>query len=42
MENNSRMDLRETEWEGVEWMHLAQDEDWWWAFVNMVRNLQVP
>jgi hypothetical protein len=22
-----RMDLSETEWEGVEWLHLAQDRD---------------
>jgi hypothetical protein len=22
-----RMDLRETRWEGVDWMHLAQDRD---------------
>jgi hypothetical protein len=24
---NIRMDLRETGWEGVDWMHLAQDRD---------------
>jgi hypothetical protein len=23
--DNSRMDLREVGWEGVDWMHLAQD-----------------
>jgi len=27
MGDNIRMDLRETEWEGVEWMHLAQQRD---------------
>jgi len=34
------MDLREIVWEGVDWMHLAQ-EDWdqWWDLVNMVMNL---
>jgi hypothetical protein len=26
---------------GVEWIQLAQDRGWWWAFVNMVMNLQV-
>jgi hypothetical protein len=26
-EDNIRMDLREIVWEGVEWMHLAQDRD---------------
>jgi len=27
-ENNIRMDLREIGWEGVYWIHLAQDKDW--------------
>jgi len=26
-ENNIRMDLTETGWEGVDWMHLTQDRD---------------
>jgi hypothetical protein len=25
----------------VEWIHLAQDRDWWWAVVNTVMNLCV-
>jgi hypothetical protein len=25
----------------VEWIHLAQDKDWWQAVVNMVMNPQV-
>jgi len=29
-------------WEGVDWIHLAQDRDQWWALVNMVMNLRVP
>jgi hypothetical protein len=37
-----RMDLRETGWEGVDWIHLAQDRDQWCALVNMVMNLRVP
>jgi hypothetical protein len=28
-----RMDLREIGWEGVEWIHLAQDRDQWRAVV---------
>jgi hypothetical protein len=29
-------------WEDVDWMHLSQDNDQWWALVNMVMNLYVP
>jgi hypothetical protein len=25
----------------VDWMHLTQDRDQWWAVVNTVMNLQV-
>jgi hypothetical protein len=25
----------------MEWIHLAQDRDRWWAFVNVVMNIQV-
>jgi hypothetical protein len=35
-------DLREVGFEGVEWIHLDQDRDKWWALVNMVMNIQVP
>jgi hypothetical protein len=34
--------FREIGWEGVDWMHLAQDRDQWWALVNMIMNLWVP
>jgi hypothetical protein len=33
------MDLRETGWEGVDWIHLAQDREKWQALVNKVMNL---
>jgi len=41
-EHNIRMDLREIRWEGVGWIHLAQNRDQWCAVVSMVMNLQVP
>jgi hypothetical protein len=40
-EHNIRMDLREIGWEGVDWIHLAQDRDQWLAAVNKVMNLWV-
>jgi len=36
------MVLREIGWEGVQWMHLAQDRDQWRAAVNTTMNLRVP
>jgi hypothetical protein len=37
------MDLREIGCGrgSVEWIHLAQDRDHWWAVVNAVTNLRV-
>jgi hypothetical protein len=35
------MDLRETEWVGMDWIGLAEDRDWWRALVNTVMNLRV-
>jgi hypothetical protein len=40
-EDNIRMEHMEIVWEDVNWMHLAQDRDQWWAPVNMVMNLRV-
>jgi len=39
-EDNIKMDLWEIWWECVDWIHLAQDRDWWQAVVNMVMNLR--
>jgi hypothetical protein len=39
-EDGIRMDLRETGWESVEWIQLAQYRDRWWALVNTVLNLR--
>jgi hypothetical protein len=36
------MDLRETGWESVDWMHLAQDRDQWRVHVNTLTNIRVP
>jgi hypothetical protein len=30
------MGIREIEWEGVDWIHLAHDRDQWQALENMV------
>jgi hypothetical protein len=40
-EDGLKMDLRETGWGGVEWIHLAQDRDRWLAVVNALMNLRV-
>jgi hypothetical protein len=34
-EDSIRMDLREIGWEGVNWIHLAQDRDRWRAHANI-------
>jgi hypothetical protein len=36
------MDLKEIGLENVDWIHVAQDRDQWWAVVNTVMNLQIP
>jgi hypothetical protein len=40
-EDGIKMDLREIGWGGVEWIHLAQDRDCWWAVVNKMMDLWV-
>jgi hypothetical protein len=40
--DNIKMDLREREWDGVDWIDLAQDREQWRALVNTVMNLRVP
>jgi hypothetical protein len=37
-----KIDLRETGWDGIDWIHLAQDRDQWRALVNTVMKLRVP
>jgi hypothetical protein len=40
--DNIRIDLREIEWDGVDWVDVAQDRDQWRALVKTVMNLRVP
>jgi hypothetical protein len=40
-EDNLKMDLREIEWDGMDWIDLAQDRDQWRALVSTVKNLGV-
>jgi len=41
-EENITLDLREIGWEGVDWMHMACDNNQWWALMNKVMNYQIP
>jgi hypothetical protein len=41
-EDNIKMDLRDIELGGMDWILLAQDRDQWRALVNTVMNLRVP
>ena len=36
------MYLQAVEWEGMDWITLAQDRDRWWELVNAVMDLRVP
>jgi hypothetical protein len=40
--DNNKIDLRETGWDGMDWLYLAQDRDQWRTLVNTVMNLRVP
>jgi hypothetical protein len=41
-EDNIKTDLTEIGFEGVNWIHLAQDRYQWQALVSMVVNLWFP
>jgi hypothetical protein len=41
-EDNIKIDLRKIGWEGVDWMHVAQNRDQWQILVNTEMNLWVP
>jgi hypothetical protein len=40
--DNIKIDLRETEWDGMDRIDLAQDRDQWRAVVNTVMNFLLP
>jgi hypothetical protein len=39
---NIKVNLREIQWGGMDWIDLAQDRDHWRALVNTVMKLRVP
>jgi hypothetical protein len=40
--DNIKLDLKEIEWDGVDWIDMAQERDQWRARVNAVFNLRFP
>jgi hypothetical protein len=40
--DNIKMDLRETGWDGMDSINLAQERNQWRTLVNTVMNLRVP
>jgi hypothetical protein len=40
--DNFKIDLREIEWVGMDWIDLAKDRDQWRALLNTAMNLRVP
>jgi hypothetical protein len=39
--DNIKMDLREIEWDSMDWIDLTQDRDHWRTLLNKVVNLPV-
>jgi hypothetical protein len=42
LDNNNKINIKERGWDGMDWIHLAEDRDQWWAPLNMAMNLRVP
>jgi hypothetical protein len=38
--DNIKIYLKELEWDGMDWIDLAQDRDQWWVLVSTVMNLR--
>jgi hypothetical protein len=41
-EDNTKVDLKRTGCECIDWSHLAQNGIKWWAFMNTRMNILVP
>jgi len=41
-EDNIKMYLQKVDWEGMDWIHLAQKRDMWRTLVKAVMSLRVP
>jgi hypothetical protein len=39
--DNTKMVLREREWDGMDWIYLDQDRDQWRTLVNTIINLKL-
>jgi hypothetical protein len=37
-----KIDLTEIEWDGVDWIDLAQDGNQWRALMDTLMNLRIP
>jgi hypothetical protein len=42
MKDDIRMGFRETEWRGVNWIHVVQVKEQWRVLMKMVKNFQMP
>jgi hypothetical protein len=40
--SNIKTDLREMQWQLVEWIQVAQDANCWWGLVNTLMRIRVP
>jgi hypothetical protein len=41
-ENDIKADLKDRNWEGLDWIDLPQERQDWPALINSVMNIQVP